>query len=172
MLLLIICLVTAEAKERFLKVWPFSGGKYLISEKLQTNWFVIHTQLWFTGAVLFWAKQASWILFTVVSAPPFEVSQAFFGSGFQSVCKLIWAELLGGVNMVWQLSCWIPWGGKLWLSLDPLVHSVEFWAAERAVIYPWSSAQLPSVPPHWDGVENSKGKRERICELGSGQPNR
>lgn len=86
------------SKERFLQVWPFSGGKYLISERLPTNWFVIHTRLWFTGALLFWANQASWILLAVVWAPPFEVSQTFFGSGFQSVCKLIWTHLAWAVR--------------------------------------------------------------------------
>lgn len=160
-LLLIICLVTAEAKRGFCRCdLSLEGNISFQRGSQQIDLSFIH------GC-------GSLVLFCSGPTKPHEYyslwsghlllrSAKHFLALASRVCvnssELIWPELLGGVNVVWQLACWIPWGGKLWLPLDALtVHTAEGWAAAlldpRAIIYPCRSAPLSHslAPLGWGG---------------------
>lgn len=181
-LLLIICLLTAEAKRGFWRCdLSLEGNISFQRGSQQIDLSFIHgcgpLVLFCSGPTKAHEYYSLWSGHLLLRSAKLFLALA------SRVCvnssELIWPELLGGVNVVWQLACWIPWGGKLWLPLDALiVHTAEGWATAlldpRAMIYPCSSAQLPSATscPHQDGVESCEGKREKIGEQGSGQPGR
>lgn len=79
--------------ERFLKMRSFPTGRYIPSEQLKTdNQFVTHVLQWFAGTVLSYANLASWILFIVILASSW--GKPFLVTGFQSVCKRNWPNLV------------------------------------------------------------------------------
>lgn len=86
------CGWSAEAKQRFLEGETFPY-RQIISVRIAHDRSICNSCTGVQGPILIQAKLASWILFIVILAPPFEVSKAFFGFDFQRVCKLTWPEL-------------------------------------------------------------------------------